>query len=205
MTRKCRFCRCEIPKRVNKPKTPEERVQNRRFCSIAHLLEHQKAKRLEQIKKAQAKEHHKKLVKVRQGTKQDKALESAQTQFNRYIRLRDAGKPCISCKEPLPNDISRFDAGHFRTRASCPELRFDERNVYGQCRPCNGGSRNASTRLKRTETIAQQYEANLRHIKGNELVDWVKGPHQLNRYRRDDLLYLAKVYRRLCKWIESST
>ena len=54
--------------------------------------------------------------------------------FNKYIRLRDADKPCISCDKPL---IGKFDAGHFFSVGSYPNLRFSESNVHGQCVHCN--------------------------------------------------------------------
>lgn len=57
----------------------------------------------------------------------------AQEQFNRFIVLRDQGKPCISCKRYVP-----LCAGHFRSVGAAPELRFCEDNVHGQCHECNG-------------------------------------------------------------------
>ena len=54
--------------------------------------------------------------------------------FNQYIRLRDANKRCVSCGKI--ND-GRFDAGHFFPVSTHQQLRFDERNVHGQCRECN--------------------------------------------------------------------
>ena len=54
--------------------------------------------------------------------------------FNKYIRLRDANKPCISCDRPL---TSKFDAGHFFSVGRYPNLRFCEDNVHGQCVHCN--------------------------------------------------------------------
>lgn len=54
--------------------------------------------------------------------------------FNKYIRLRDAGKPCISCDRPL---TGKFDAGHYLSVGSYPNLRFDEDNVHGQDVYCN--------------------------------------------------------------------
>jgi len=54
--------------------------------------------------------------------------------FNTYIRERDKNKPCISCNKPLN---SKFDAGHYYSTGSYPELRFHEDNVHGQCVHCN--------------------------------------------------------------------
>jgi hypothetical protein len=54
--------------------------------------------------------------------------------FNEYIRLRDAKEPCISCAKPLP---VKYDAGHFYSVGSYPNLRFNEDNVHAQCVECN--------------------------------------------------------------------
>ena len=61
-------------------------------------------------------------------------LALLQIVFNKYIRLRDANKPCISCDRPL---TSKFDAGHFFSVGRYPNLRFCEDNVHGQCVHCN--------------------------------------------------------------------
>jgi hypothetical protein len=54
--------------------------------------------------------------------------------FNQYIRLRDANKGCISCGKPLKE---KYDAGHFYSVGSYPNLRFHESNCFGQCVECN--------------------------------------------------------------------
>jgi predicted nucleic acid-binding Zn ribbon protein len=61
-------------------------------------------------------------------------LKLLQVAFNTFIRKRDQHKGCVSCGKPL---TSKFDAGHFFSVGSHPELRFDEDNVHGQCVPCN--------------------------------------------------------------------
>lgn len=57
-----------------------------------------------------------------------KALDKV---FNEFIRLRDRGKPCVSCGK-----FTTLQAGHYH---SCRYLsiRWDERNVNGQCVDCN--------------------------------------------------------------------
>jgi len=54
--------------------------------------------------------------------------------FNKYIRLRDKGKPCACCNRALGSD---YDAGHAYSVAMFPNLRFDEDNVHGQRKDCN--------------------------------------------------------------------
>jgi len=58
--------------------------------------------------------------------------QKAQKVFNAYIRKRDEGLPCISCGANQTQHAGHyFSAGHFS------KLRFDERNVHGQCLRCN--------------------------------------------------------------------
>lgn len=61
-------------------------------------------------------------------------LREAQAAVNRYIRLRDAGKPCISCGR---HHQGQYHAGHYRSVGANPEMRFLESNIHGQCAPCN--------------------------------------------------------------------
>lgn len=57
--------------------------------------------------------------------------------FQRWIRIRDLGKNCISC-ETLLTDIRTFDAGHYYNAYSYPQLLFNEFNCNGQCKNrCN--------------------------------------------------------------------
>lgn len=67
-------------------------------------------------------------------------LKEAQREFNRFIRLRDAGRDCICCPGIGLEDSAvggGFDAGHYRSVGSAPSLRFYEDNVHGQRKRCN--------------------------------------------------------------------
>ena len=52
---------------------------------------------------------------------------------NEYIRKRDEGKPCISCGKPIKDG----DAGHYFATKGYDGLRFDEDNIFLECRYCN--------------------------------------------------------------------
>ena len=62
-----------------------------------------------------------------------KLVKKLQPIFNRYIRKRDEGKPCISCGEYT----EASDAGHFYPVGGFAGLRCDEDNVHAECRFCN--------------------------------------------------------------------
>lgn len=59
--------------------------------------------------------------------------------FHEYIRRRDADNNtgycnCITCQKKI--HFTESDAGHFISRGKL-STRYDERNVYSQCRKCN--------------------------------------------------------------------
>jgi hypothetical protein len=69
--------------------------------------------------------------------------KEAQTSINKYVRIRDKNKPCISC---LNKSVAVFggykgscgwDAGHYRSRGSAAHLRFNLFNIHKQCVKCN--------------------------------------------------------------------
>lgn len=68
-----------------------------------------------------------------------KLTAKAQKVFNAYIRERDSEDgyfTCISCGRTLTTD--QMDAGHFAPVKGGSALRFDEYNVNGECKRCNG-------------------------------------------------------------------
>lgn len=60
-------------------------------------------------------------------------VNGAQAAFNRFVRARDFGIPCISCG----TTTGSIDASHYYSRSSRPNLRFDESNVHASCVRCN--------------------------------------------------------------------
>ncbi len=122
MSRTCKNCKTKFEPQYNK-------VQN--VCSFTCAIELTNERNEKAKKKAWTKE--KKERKEALKTNADYVRE-LQTIFNKFIRLRDKNKGCISCSKPLN---SKFDAGHFFSTGSYPELRFNEDNVHGQCVHCN--------------------------------------------------------------------
>lgn len=65
-------------------------------------------------------------------------IKLATKYFNAYVRKRDSKDGyfvCISCQERKP--VERMHAGHFLSAGHHGAVRFDERNVHGQCHHCN--------------------------------------------------------------------
>ncbi len=72
-----------------------------------------------------------------------KLTSEAQAAVNKYIRLRDSKKPCVSCGcESVAVDggyvgAGGWDAGHYRSRGSASHLKFNLLNIHRQCVSCN--------------------------------------------------------------------
>lgn len=56
----------------------------------------------------------------------------AQTVFNRWVRKRSEGEPCINCGK-----YRTLQAGHFFPTSTHSHLRFHEDNCWGECLQCN--------------------------------------------------------------------
>jgi len=128
-------------------------------------------------------------IKVRKEKLKSRAdhLKDTQTAFNAWIRERDAGQPCISCGTTA--DV-QYCAGHYRTTAACPELRYEPLNVHLQCnRNCNMG--------KSGNLLG--YRPRLLAKIGAEKLAWVEGPHEPKKYTIDDLKALTAHYRALTR------
>jgi hypothetical protein len=68
-----------------------------------------------------------------------KLTAKAQKVFNAYIRKRDSEDgyfTCISCGQV--KGVESMDAGHYVPVKGSSALRFDEYNVHGECKGCNG-------------------------------------------------------------------
>lgn len=125
----CRVCKQKF--------TPMQSFQT--WCCVEHGVILAR-KKLDAIKKAAhvkgKRETKEKLDKLK--TRSD-WIREAQKEFNQYVRLRDAGLPCICCGRTSAGMVhgGDFDAGHYRSRGSAPHLRFDERNCHAQLKQCN--------------------------------------------------------------------
>lgn len=115
---KCKICKDKF----------EPKYFNQKTCfNSSCVYEYSKQKKEQDWKKT------KKKWKEDLKTVQD-IVKDTQAIVNKYIRLRDEGKPCVSCGRDLG---SKFDAGHYFSAGGHWAIRFDEDNIHGQCVHCN--------------------------------------------------------------------
>lgn len=145
-------------------------------CSVKCAIENE---RLKKIRKQQRRER--KALKSRGDW-----MKEAQSAFNKFIRARDAGQPCISCQR---EHEGQWHAGHYRTVGANPELRFHEDNCHKQCSVCNN---HLSGNLI-------NYRINLVEKIGVDAVEILEGPHEPKKYTIDDLKKIKQTYKRKTK------
>jgi hypothetical protein len=126
----------------------------------------------------------------------------AQAMFNKFIRMRDADKSCISCgREHVEWTLGgSWDCGHFRSVGAAPELRFEELNAHKQCKSCNGGS---GKYARKNHTVSAEYRVRLIERIGLAKVEWLEGSHEPKRYRIDELIAIRDLYRRKAKELKA--
>lgn len=112
-------------------------------------------------------------------------MKEAQAAFNKWVRLRDADRPCISCG----TTEAKWDAGHYRSVGSNPALRFEPLNNHKQCSQCN----------QHKSGNAIEYRIGLIARIGQANVDWLEGPHEPKKYSVDDLKAIKSHYTALAK------
>lgn len=117
----------------------------------------------------------------------DKLKAEADIDFNRYIRARDHGLPCICCDRENDGTVE-WHAGHYKAKGHHPNLRYDEQNVHGCCAKCN-------TFLSGNLGM---YREGLRVRYGTNILEYLETPQPAKHYRADDLREIKAKYR--AKW-----
>ena len=185
-TRRCALCRAKTPE------TDAIYSKLKSFCSMEHLVEYSKSNAAKQlVKKVKAKETRERKEKLRT---RSEWLKLAQKAFNESIRVRDAGKPCISCGASQGDVVlgGAFDAGHYRSVGSAPHLRFHTWNCALQCVRCNryrGGS-------------PHEYRKGLIDRRGLEIVEALEQDDRPRNYKIHDLKRIIELCKKRTKQVK---
>lgn len=133
--RKCKCCKeWFIPKYQNQYWCNE--ICGTKIALERRSKDREKAERAAEKKRRREVQQQKDKLKIRRLALKPRSywIKQAQQAVNAYIRERDRDMPCISCGAVTS---AQWDAGHYRTTAAAPQLRFDERNIHRQCVVCN--------------------------------------------------------------------
>lgn len=186
--RKCKVCgECFVPK------FHDIRI---RWCCPEHgailaMEEREKekvkaaAKRIKEQKEAEKVGRKRRKAKRESLKSKSQWDKEAQSAFNRYIRVRDEGKPCVSCGNPLIGKSyyltgSAIDASHYRSRGAASHLKFNVFNVHSACTRCN----------RQLSGNAVEYRIRLVDRIGLKRVERLEAD---NAPRRFDVTYLKRV------------
>lgn len=113
-------------------------------------------------------------------------IKQAQQAVNAYIRERDKHLPCVSCGTL---SAAQWDAGHYRTTAAAPQLRFDPRQIWKQCSVCN---QHKSGNLV-------PYRAELIRRIGLAEVEIIEGNHDRHRWTIEECKAIKAEYQQKLK------
>ena len=189
MTKKCKNCKEPI---VN----PYTTIQTWCSSTCAIALARKKQAKDNNVKAKLERKAHR-AAKERLKTKGD-WLREAQTEFNKFIRLRDKSEPCICCGCVTNDDNlltgSRWDAGHYLSVGARPNLRFNEDNCHKQSVKCN----------RHLSGNAAAYRIGLVKKIGLERVELLEFDHKPKRYTIDDLKEIKKTYKQKTKELSNN-
>jgi hypothetical protein len=152
-----------------------------RVCGIACSAKVPKlAKKAERVRTKARKEAIK---------KRSKWLAEAQEAVNDFVRARDGALPCVSCG---CCESSRWNASHYRSVGSCPELRFDTANIHRSCAQCN----------LHLHGNPIPYRVELLRRIGLAEVERIEGPHDPKKYTIPDLRAIIATYKTKLKELQ---
>lgn len=168
--RRCKICREKF--------TPA--FDNIRWCCPEHGAQFA----LLELEKKREKQHRDSVKKERAAWREKKAavkpfshwINMTQRAVNDWRResLLAAGYGCISCGT---HTAFAWHAGHYRTTAAAPQLRFTDENIWLQCHACN---------VHKSGNI-EAYRVTLTELIGEGRVTALECNNKTHRYTREEL------------------
>ena len=124
MARTCKVCKIKFDPQYNSVQPT---------CSIKCAIEYSNTNK--KIKQAKVDKQINELIKEKKAKNTLETLKkSIMNVCHKYIRLRDEGKPCVSCGQPWN---SNHQAGHWKKASDYSNLKYNEFNIFNQCQGCN--------------------------------------------------------------------
>lgn len=193
---KCTFCK----ERFRPEKVEGKRTPTGWFCSIDHAIEHSRAVRERQNKKAmqsQAKKEkdNRKASRALKDNDRKHQFKLTKEVIQKWVNhVRDSEFGCISCGTTKPTIL--YSGGHYRTAGGNPEIALESKNIHKQCLfNCN---KNKSGNIS-GDKHSIGFKKGLIERYGEEYVDWLENHHESNRLDCDQLRELRAYYNRLIR------
>lgn len=184
MATKCKFCK--------KPATQKFGLNY--FCDTECAYNHARAIQAKKASKELSERRKHDRERLSQLKSRAEWMKEAQSVFNRFIRLRDAASPCISCGHPN-NGSRQFHASHYKSVGGNPALRFDESNCHSACSICNNYL---------SGNLVPYRVALIKKI-GQAEVDRLEGPQQPLKLTAEEIQELIKTYKAKVKELTPPT
>lgn len=180
--KKCKYC-----KELFTPKSSLQKPCFKSEC-ISKFYQENKKKIEVKVKK----EQDRKRKEIKEGLKSiSKVIAETKPIFQRFIRLRDKEKPCISCGsfEGQPQ------GGHFKKAEIYTGVIFDERNCHKQCKKCNVflGGNEANYRVNLVKRFSEEFVSELERY-ADETRNY--------KYTREELKEIKEKYQKKIKEYE---
>jgi len=115
----------------------------------------------------------------------------AQVVINRYARLRDHDRGCISCDKPATWG-GQWHGSHFRSVGAASAVRFNLWNIHKACSVCNN----------HLSGNIIEYLPRLIEKIGVDRVEWLYSQNQIVKYERAYLKRLKAVFSKKCRRLE---
>lgn len=176
--------KCKVCGEYFVPKFHDIRI---RWCCPEHgailaMEEHEKEKVKAAAKRIKEQKEAEKAGRQRRAERRNELrpirhwVQMTQRAFNDWRRemLLAAGHGCISCGTKT---AFAWHAGHYRTTAAAPQLRFNPDNIWLQCSACN---------VHKSGNI-EAYRAALVELIGEERVLALESNNETHRYTREEL------------------
>ena len=174
--RKCTVCRCDYLQAK-----PLQRV-----CGPLCAEKSAELKRLKAAAKREQEERAKTRVRREAIKKHGDWEAELQAVVNKYVKVRDANLPCISCGTLR---TVRWEAGHYIAVGANNTIRFEPDNIHKQCHHCNynqGGNH-------------VKYRIGLELKIGKERVEWLESWHPIKKLSVADIKEQMKYFRALTR------
>lgn len=187
-----------------------ERFGLKLFCGFEHAAEWA-AQKAKQAKAKKQKEFNAETRRRKLAIKKrSEWISDLQDIVNKFVRLRDVGKPCPSCgrseseveRDAIGKTGGAWDAGHYLSRGSHPELRFCLDNIARQCKSCNGGSGNYA---RKNHEVQKYFRVELINRIGLEKVEWLEGKHEPLKLTIAEIQALIAEYKVKVKALSGKT
>jgi len=164
------------------------------FCGYEHAAQWAKSSLDKRKTKEKAETRKIDRQKLKSLKTRSEWLKELQAIFNKFIRLRDKGLPCVSCGHPDDGSRQRH-ASHYKSVGGNPALRFDPNNCFASCSICNNY---LSGNLV-------PYRVELIKRIGLVEVERLEGPQEPLKLTIPEIQELIKVYKQKCKELPSSS